>query len=117
VSFVTGHADKNGKEPDWRALAAAGHTAVFYMGLARLQHIVERLMEHGASAELPAAIIAQGTLPQQRVIAATLATLSQAAARAVLESPVLLVVGEVAGLHASLAWFGAAPGADVSQTG
>jgi uroporphyrin-III C-methyltransferase/precorrin-2 dehydrogenase/sirohydrochlorin ferrochelatase len=116
VSFVTGHADKSGKEPDWRALSASGHTAVFYMGLARLGHIVARMMEHGASPNLPAAIIAQGTLPQQRVIVATLATLAEAAARVPLESPVLLVVGEVAALHESLAWFGGAESADISQT-
>src|SRR3984957_11222785 len=36
VSFVTGHADEGGSEPDWRALARPKTTAVFYMGLARL---------------------------------------------------------------------------------
>jgi uroporphyrin-III C-methyltransferase/precorrin-2 dehydrogenase/sirohydrochlorin ferrochelatase len=116
VSFVTGHADKSGKEPDWRALAAAGHTAVFYMGLARLGHIVARMIEHGASPDLPATIIAQGTLPQQRVIAATLATLAAAAARVELESPVLLVVGEVAALHESLGWFGGDQAAAISRS-
>jgi uroporphyrin-III C-methyltransferase / precorrin-2 dehydrogenase / sirohydrochlorin ferrochelatase len=116
VSFVTGHADKSGKEPDWRALAAPGHTAVFYMGLARLGHIVAELMAHGASQQLPAALIVHGTLPQQQVIVATLATLADTAVRAKLESPVLLVVGEVAALHESLAWFGGAETAEVSRT-
>jgi uroporphyrin-III C-methyltransferase/precorrin-2 dehydrogenase/sirohydrochlorin ferrochelatase len=116
VTFVTGHADKTGKEPDWRALAAQGSTAVFYMGLARLEYIVAKLVAHGASQELPAALIVHGTLPQQRVIVATLATLADTAARAKLESPVLLVVGEVVALHESLAWFGGAESADVSQS-
>jgi uroporphyrin-III C-methyltransferase/precorrin-2 dehydrogenase/sirohydrochlorin ferrochelatase len=106
VSFVTGHADKSGQEPDWRALCAPGHTAVFYMGLARIEYIVCKLLEHGAAQDLPAGIIVQGTLPQQRVIAATLATLATAAESAALESPALLVVGEVVALHESLAWFG-----------
>jgi len=116
VSFVTGHADKRGKEPDWRALAAPGNTAVFYMGLARVDHIVTNLVEHGASPHLPAALVAHGTLPQQRVIVATLATLSETAARITLESPVLLVVGEVVALQGSLAWFGGAESVDISQT-
>jgi uroporphyrin-III C-methyltransferase / precorrin-2 dehydrogenase / sirohydrochlorin ferrochelatase len=116
VTFVTGHDDKSGKEPDWRALAARGVTAVFYMGLARVEHIVAKLVQHGASQDLAAALIAHGTLPQQRVIVATLATLADTAARAKLESPVLLVVGEVAALHESLAWFGGAETADVSQS-
>ena len=34
VTFVTGHCGEDGTEPDWKALAAAGTTAVFYMGLA-----------------------------------------------------------------------------------
>ena len=75
VSFVTGHADQDGNEPDWRALALPGATAVFYMGLARLDHIVEKLLEHGAPADRPAALIAQGTTANQRVITATLATI------------------------------------------
>jgi uroporphyrin-III C-methyltransferase/precorrin-2 dehydrogenase/sirohydrochlorin ferrochelatase len=106
VSFVTGHAEKNGKEPDWRALCAPRHTAVFYMGLARLEHIVAKLQEHGASPNLPAALVVHGTLPQQRTITATLATLADIAERGQLESPALLVVGDVVTLHESLAWFG-----------
>ncbi|MGO9946680.1 MAG: siroheme synthase CysG [Steroidobacteraceae bacterium] len=104
VTFVTAHTG-DGREPDWRALATPGSTAVFYMGLARVQHIAGKLMEHGAAPSLPAAIIAQGTLQNQRVIAATLATIGDASSRANMESPALLIVGEVVSLQASLAWF------------
>jgi len=45
---------------------------VFYMGLARLDHIIHELLEHGAAPTRPAAIVAQGTLPDQEVIVATL---------------------------------------------
>jgi siroheme synthase len=86
------------------------------MGLARLDHIVAKLLEHGASPTLPAGIIAQGTTPNQRVITATLTTIASASAAANLESPALLIVGEVVGLHSALAWFGAAAGVDLSQT-
>jgi len=89
-------------------LAKPGGTAVFYMGLARLPHIVANLMAHGAAADLPAGIIAQGTLPNQRVIAATLSTIGELASRANLESPALLVVGQVVSLHDSLSWFNSA---------
>src|ERR1039457_4170333 len=75
VSFVTGHAGDGDVEPDWRALAMAGTTAVFYMGVARLDRIVTRLLEHGAAASRPAAIIAQGTTANQRVLTATLAAI------------------------------------------
>ena len=116
VSFNTGHADKGGKEPDWRALCAPGHTAVFYMGLARLELIAKKLLEHGASPNLPAGLIVHGTLPQQRTITATLATLPGLVERATVESPALLVVGDVVSLHESLAWFSAPKILDESQS-
>jgi uroporphyrin-III C-methyltransferase/precorrin-2 dehydrogenase/sirohydrochlorin ferrochelatase len=116
VTFVTGHRDRDGREPDWRALAKPGVTAVFYMGLARVEHISAKLIEHGAPILLPAALIAQGTLQNQRVITGTLATIAESAARAALESPALLVVGEVAALHDSLAWFTSSEAVGVSQS-
>ncbi len=116
VTFVAGHGDVDGREPDWQALAKPGITAVFYMGLARVEHIASRLVLHGAAGARPAALIAQGTLENQRVISATLATIAAAAAGARLESPALLVVGEVVSLHHSLAWFNSAPQLAVSQS-
>jgi uroporphyrin-III C-methyltransferase/precorrin-2 dehydrogenase/sirohydrochlorin ferrochelatase len=116
VTFVAGHVRDPGQEPDWAALAKPGATAVFYMGLARLDHIVERLLEHGAAATRPAGIIVQGTTANQRVVAATLATIRGAAADANLESPALFIVGEVVALHPTLAWFGTAAGAGLSRT-
>ena len=105
VTFVTGHGDGDVREPDYQALAKPGITVVFYMGLARVRHIAGKLMQHGAPETLPAALVAQGTLEDQRVVTGTLGTIAAAAARAGLESPALLVVGEVVSLHDSLAWF------------
>ena len=116
VTFVTGHADRSGREPDWRALASEGSTAVFYMGLARLDHIVTQLLQHGAPDFRPAALVAQGTTEDQRVIASTLAGIRSAAAGANLQSPTLLVVGDVVALHSSLAWFNADMAPDLSQS-
>jgi uroporphyrin-III C-methyltransferase / precorrin-2 dehydrogenase / sirohydrochlorin ferrochelatase len=116
VTFVTGHADPDGAEPDWATLARVAHTAVFYMGLARLEHIVGRLLAHGASATTPAAVIAQGTTAAQRVVTATLGTLQQACAGANLQSPALLVIGDVVSLQGALAWFNSDAVADLSQT-
>jgi uroporphyrin-III C-methyltransferase/precorrin-2 dehydrogenase/sirohydrochlorin ferrochelatase len=117
VTFVTGHGEKDGREPDWRALAKPGITAVFYMGLARAEQIAARLVANGAAASRPAAIIAQGTLQDQRVVTGTLATIADVAAAASnIQSPALLVVGEVVSLHASLAWFNTGAPTEVSQS-
>jgi uroporphyrin-III C-methyltransferase / precorrin-2 dehydrogenase / sirohydrochlorin ferrochelatase len=115
VTFVTGHSG-GGREPDWRALAAPGTTAVFYMGLSKVSHIVGNLIEHGAAPSLPAGIIASGTRQNQHVITATLSSIADACSRANVESPALLIVGEVVSLHASLAWFNQEPENAAAQT-
>jgi uroporphyrin-III C-methyltransferase/precorrin-2 dehydrogenase/sirohydrochlorin ferrochelatase len=116
VTFVAGHGDGDGREPDWRALAKSGFTTVFYMGLARVPHIAARLVEHGAAETLPAAVIAHGTRENQRVVTGTLETIAALTSRANLQSPALLIVGEVASLHASLAWFNAAAPLEVARS-
>lgn len=112
VNFVTGRGEEAGEEPDWASLARPKSTAVFYMGLARLEDIVARLIAHGAPPERPAALIAQGTTANQQVILATLGTIRSRAAARPIESPALLVVGAVAALHTALAWFGEGAAAD-----
>jgi uroporphyrin-III C-methyltransferase/precorrin-2 dehydrogenase/sirohydrochlorin ferrochelatase len=116
VTFVTGHTDSQGKEPHWPSLAQAGQTVVFYMGLGRIEHIVQRLMEHGAPGARPAAIVTHGTSPQQQVLQANLATLADAASKAKLSSPALLVVGDVAALGPELSWFAPQARAEVHKS-
>jgi len=77
---------------------------------------VAKLAAHGAPADLPAGLIAQGTLPEQQVVTATLATLAAVAKQAKLQSPALLVVGKVVALHSSLAWFNSPEAAQISQS-
>lgn len=105
--FVTGHVKEGGGEMDWAALARPHQTLAIYMGLSMLPSICVRLVESGLSPCMPAAAIEQGTLPGQRVIAATLSTLAAEVAAAGLRSPCLTVVGEVVRLRDQLAWFDA----------
>jgi uroporphyrin-III C-methyltransferase / precorrin-2 dehydrogenase / sirohydrochlorin ferrochelatase len=93
VTLVTGHADAT---LDWRALAGAGQTTVFYMGVTQLPRIVARLRDAGAAAELPAALIERATLPGQRVLRARLADIALLARRERIAAPALLIVGPVA---------------------
>lgn len=113
LTFVTGHckgesdnvADNVADNVEWAALARPNHTVVFYMGLNQLENIVARLREHGVPETRAAAIIEQGTRASQRVVTATLADLARKAREAHIESPALLIVGEVTRLHAVLHWF------------
>jgi uroporphyrinogen III methyltransferase/synthase len=100
VAFVTGHEDPAKSEAalDWEALAAFPGTLVVYMGVRRLGAITDRLIAGGRDPEQPAAVVERGTLPGQRVLGGTLATIADAGARA----PAIAVFGEVAALHERL---------------
>jgi uroporphyrin-III C-methyltransferase / precorrin-2 dehydrogenase / sirohydrochlorin ferrochelatase len=103
--FVAGHLKDGSCDLDWTALARPGQTVVIYMGLAGLPAICEQLMAHGLPPDWPAAVVEHGTLPGQRVVAATLSTLAGAVDAAGLQSPCLTLVGEVVRLRGQLAWF------------
>jgi uroporphyrin-III C-methyltransferase len=106
--FVTGHLQDGSTGLDWAGLARPRQTVVIYMGLAGLATIARELIAHGLPADWPAAVISKATLPEQRVVRATLATVADAAAAAELSSPCLTLVGEVVKLREALDWFEAA---------
>jgi len=97
-AVVTGHQAAGGREPDWAALAAID-TVVVLMGLAELATIAARLVEHGRDPATPAAVIARGTLPDERVVVARLDEIALRVAEQDVRSPATLVVGEVVGLR------------------
>lgn len=105
VTIVTAHEDptKDAETVDWEWLAAGSGTLVILMGLSRLPAVCRRLIAAGRAASTPAAVIASGTLPEQQVVVAELATLGAASAEANLQSPALIVVGDVVSLQARLA--------------
>jgi uroporphyrin-III C-methyltransferase / precorrin-2 dehydrogenase / sirohydrochlorin ferrochelatase len=116
LTFVTGHCkgeiDSIASAIDWAALAREGQTTVFYMGLSQLESIVARLEAHGVPKQRAAAVIEQGTRVTQRVVTGTLADLAQKVRDAGIQSPALLIVGEVTRLHETLHWFNStSPGA------
>jgi uroporphyrinogen III methyltransferase/synthase len=111
VAFVTGHEDPAKPESalDWNALATFPGTLVVYMGVRRLGAIAERLRAGGRDAQQPAAVVERGTLPEQRVVVATLATIAGRAADAGVSAPAVAVFGPVAALRERLEWFGRRP--------
>lgn len=106
VQFVTGHCQKDGKEPDWQSLGRPNQTLVIYMGLMKSAHIQARLLEAGRAPATPVAILENGTRPEQRVITGELAQLASLIEQHQVQSPALLVIGEVVSLQHKLAWYG-----------
>ncbi|WP_120994612.1 uroporphyrinogen-III C-methyltransferase [Stutzerimonas urumqiensis] len=99
--FITGHLQEDGElKLPWRSLAEGGQTLVFYMGLASLPKIAEKLIAAGLPADTPAALIANGTRPDQQVVRGTLAELPVLARDNRLSAPTLTVIGRVVGLFA-----------------
>lgn len=106
VAIVTGHQACDPDHPArWDYLAKGADTLVILMPLQNLRFIVSQLVLHGRSLETPAALIQSGTLERQRIVTATLRTIASEAARSGIQSPALLVVGEVVGLAKTLAPF------------
>lgn len=96
VSLVTGHSAADGGVPGWHDLAGPGRTVAVYMGLNQAAHIREQLLAAGISKHLPAALVVNGTRPDQQVFAGTVDELPQLADRAAAGAPGLLIIGAVA---------------------
>ncbi|MDP9150767.1 MAG: uroporphyrinogen-III C-methyltransferase [Myxococcota bacterium] len=97
VTLATAHA---AGEEGAAALAMnvpARGTLVFYMGLGRVECTCAALIGSGRPAETAVALISRATLPDERIVLATLADAAGLAREAKLEPPTLMVVGDVVG--------------------
>jgi len=103
--FVTGHLKDNSMDLDWEMLARPKQTIVVYMGLQGLEMLCAQLIKHGLPADTPAAIVQQGTTPQQRSICGTLASLPANPEVKTLQAPTLIIIGGVVSLQEKLSWF------------
>jgi len=106
-TVATGHEDpsKPHAQIDWQRVADPNATAVFLMGLTELPNICARLIAHGLPTSAPVAVIENGTLPTQRTVAGTLATIAGLVATERFAGPSLIVVGEVVRLRDRIGWF------------
>jgi uroporphyrin-III C-methyltransferase len=98
VIFLTGHAQRGARLPDWKNLAATAReahlTLVIYMGVSSADRIEEELLS-GLPAETPVAIVQRASLPDQRHAVTTLGQLTATIEREGLASPSVIVVGDV----------------------
>jgi uroporphyrin-III C-methyltransferase len=98
VVFVTGHAKPGDQGTDWRQLAATARdaklTLVIYMGVRGVETIQNALLT-GLPANTPVAIIENASLPHQRQALTQLDKLTLTLQKTGLQSPSILVVGDV----------------------
>lgn len=91
LRIITGHDMAGFADQDWRGLSRPGEVAAIYMAKRSARFLQGRLMMHGASGDTPVTIVENTSRSEERVIAATLATLPEAAAEA--SGPAIILFG------------------------
>ncbi|MBQ6468492.1 MAG: uroporphyrinogen-III C-methyltransferase [Lachnospiraceae bacterium] len=106
VHIITGHKRK-GKEYDidFEALVRTKGTLIFLMGIAALESIMKGLLRAGIAPDKPAAVLQKGTTAGQKRVVATVSTLKDEADKAGIETPAIIVVGDVCGLAEEFFWY------------
>jgi histidinol-phosphate aminotransferase len=99
-TVVSGHLPPGHPESlvDWAALGRLRGTVVVLMGVENADPISTALIEHGRPADTPVAVIADGSLPSQRLVRTTLAGLAETMREERIGPPAVWVIGEVVAL-------------------
>lgn len=111
LHIITGHegSHKEDESLNYSVLAKEEGTLVFLMGLKNLPNIAKRLIEGGKSPDTPAAVIQNGTTARQKSAVSDLAHIVEEVSRCKIETPAIIVVGDVVKLSDQLQWFGRGP--------
>lgn len=106
LHIITGH-KKQGEayDIDFDALVRTKGTLVFLMGVTALPDICSSLLRAGMPGEMPAAVLQKGTTAGQKRIVATVSTLEKEVKRQGIETPAIIVVGEVCSLADTFGWY------------
>jgi uroporphyrin-III C-methyltransferase len=92
VVFITAHQASGSEAANWAKLAGSGATLVIYMPGQNHGQIWANLKNASLSGDTPCAIVSRATTKQQKVYRTTIGDMADAPH---LDSPTLLVIGEV----------------------
>ena len=90
---------------DYEQLATAPGTKVFLMGVSSLRKITEKLIENGAAADTPIAMVQWATTDKQKTIRGTLSSIADIAESTSFASPAVGIIGSVVNEIETLKWF------------
>ncbi len=110
-TVFTGHEDPAKPESalDYKSLATQPGTKVMLMGVERIERIAAALIENGADAKTPVALVQWATTGRQRTVTGTLATIAKVVADADFQPPAVAIFGGVVDLRKKLNWYEALP--------
>jgi uroporphyrin-III C-methyltransferase len=112
VTFVTGH-DQSGNATsslDWAAIAKGSQVIVIYMGMKHIGQISASLIAAGRDASEPVAVVTSATTDQQNVLETTLGTVEADIAKAGVEPPSIICIGQAVRMRDVLNWQAQAAG-------
>lgn len=111
LTVFTGHEDpsKPGTALDYAHLAKSPGTKVMLMGVERIGVIAAALLEHGADAAMPVALVRWGTTGRQQVVTGCLNNIARVVSERKFTAPAVAVFGGVVELREKLNWFEARP--------
>ncbi|NQT34658.1 uroporphyrinogen-III C-methyltransferase [bacterium] len=106
VLMATGHEATSASLPvPWEEIARLkGGTVAIYMGVGRLSVIVEKLIAGGADPDISAAVVVNAYTGAQRIVRANLHKLPEQCIEQKVESPALVIIGNVVDLMEKLSW-------------
>jgi uroporphyrin-III C-methyltransferase / precorrin-2 dehydrogenase / sirohydrochlorin ferrochelatase len=96
-TVISGHLPPDHPESlvEWDAVARLRGTVVLLMAVHNLPLIAERLVGAGRAADTPVAVVSEGTMPGERTLLSTLATVHEDMTRESVRPPAIVVVGDV----------------------
>ncbi|RHW25593.1 uroporphyrinogen-III C-methyltransferase [Nocardioides immobilis] len=96
-TIVSGHLPPGHPESlvDYAALARMTGTVILMMAVQNASAIADALVAGGRKPGTPVAVVCDGTMPTQRTVLATLATLGPCLADEQVQPPAIIVIGEV----------------------
>lgn len=106
-AVVTAHDKSTDGKPmlDWEGLVRGVDTIAFYMGVANLPYISEKLIAHGKPSSTPVILIQWGTFGRQKTLHGTLSDISEKVLEAKFSNPSIILVGDVISLREKISWF------------
>jgi uroporphyrinogen III methyltransferase/synthase len=111
LTIFTGHEDPTKTESslDFAQLAKTPGTKVMLMGVERIGILTARLIENGADATTPVALVRWGTTGRQQTLRGTLGDIAEKVASSGFQAPAVAVIGSVVELRDRLNWFETRP--------
>lgn len=106
LTLVTGH-EEEGKMKgsiDWKSLANMG-TIVFYMSVANIQDIADKLIKTGKPKDTPVIAVSNAGSINQKIASSNLKDIAKSVKRNGIVSPAIFIVGKVASLEKEYNWF------------